>query len=240
MQRQGLRGTDKLRKVSIKTGFIKYAEGSCLIEQGNTKVICTATVEDGVPFFLRNTGSGWITAEYGMLPRSCLTRVKRDGRRGQTSGRTYEIQRLIGRVLRGVVELDKLGERSILIDADVIQADGGTRCASITGCFIALVEALKGLKKDEVFNKLPLTDFVAAVSVGIVRGGILLDLSYDEDSKAEVDMNVAMTSSGELVEVQATAEGSSFSVNKMNELVRLAGTGIKKLISLQKEVLKIK
>lgn len=238
--RKGLRAKDKLRKIKIKPGFIEYAEGSCLIEQGNTKIICTATVDENVPSFLRDSGSGWVTAEYGMLPRSCVIRVAREGRRNRASGRTYEIQRLIGRVLRGVVDLKALGERTIWIDADVIQADGGTRCASITGSFIALVEALKTLKKNKVFNKLPINDFVAAVSVGVLKGEALLDLEFEEDSKAEVDMNVAMISSGELVEVQATAEGKPFSLNKMNELLALAQKGIREIIDIQKEILKIK
>lgn len=239
MQRKDLRGKDKLRKVIIKTDFIEYAEGSCLIEQGDTKVICSATVEENVPPFLKDSGSGWVTAEYGMLPRSCPTRVVRDRKRGQVSGRTYEIQRLIGRVLRGAVDLEALGERTIWIDADVLQADGGTRCASITGSFVVLVEALKGLKKKGIFNKLPITDFVAAVSVGIVNGETLLDLTFEEDSKAEVDMNVAMTSQEKLIEVQATAEEEPFSVVRMNELITLAKKGIKKLIDIQKETLKV-
>jgi len=240
MQRLGLRGYDKLRKVKINTNYIEYAEGSCLIEQGNTKVICTASVEESVPMFLKDTGSGWVTAEYNMLPRSCLSRVRREGRRGGgVSGRTQEIQRLIGRTLRGVVDLKVLGERTITLDADVIQADGGTRCASITGSFIALVEALKYLKKEKAFNKIPVSQYVAAVSVGIVKGKNMLDLVYEEDSKAEVDMNVAMTSSGELIEVQATAEGAPFTIEKMNALIKLAQSGINELIEIQKGILKI-
>lgn len=239
MQRKDLRGKDKLRKINIKTNFVKYAEGSCLIEQGDTKVICTATIEGSVPLFLKDSGSGWITAEYGMLPRSCAKRVMRDRRRGQASGRIYEIQRLIGRTLRAAIDLKALGERTILIDADVLQADGGTRCASITGSFVALIEALKRLKEEGAFNKLPINDFVAAVSVGIVNNENLLDLTFEEDSKAEVDMNVVMTAQDDLIEVQATAEGEPFSLDRMNELITLAKKGIEKLISIQKEVLKL-
>lgn len=240
MQRENLRGKNKLRKTSIKTGFMDYAEGSCLIEQGNTKVICTASVEEGVPGFLRDTGTGWVTAEYGMLPRACKSRVIRDRRKGQTSGRTLEIQRLIGRSLRSVVELKELGERTIWLDADVIQADGGTRCASITGSFVALTEALKHIKKQGLIDRLPFTAMVAAVSVGIVDNELLLDLCFEEDSKAQVDMNVAATSEGELVEVQATAEGFPFSRDKLDELLELAKTGITKLIDIQKEALNLK
>ena len=239
MLRKENRGYDKLRKVKINTKYIKYAEGSCLIEQGNTKVICTASVEEIVPMFLRDTGSGWVTAEYNMLPRSCLSRIKREGRRGGVSGRTQEIQRLIGRTLRGVVDLKALGERTITLDADVIQADGGTRCASITGSFIALIEALKYLKREKAFNKIPVSQYVAAVSVGIVKGKNMLDLAYEEDSKADVDMNVAMTSSGQLIEVQATAEGAPFTVERMNALIKLAHKGINELIEIQKDILKI-
>jgi ribonuclease PH len=239
MSREGLRGYDKLRKVKIKTNYIKYAEGSCMIEQGNTKVICTASVEESVPPFLRDTGTGWVTAEYNMLPRSCTTRIMREGRRGSVSGRTQEIQRLIGRTLRGVVDLKALGERTVILDADVIQADGGTRCASITGSFIALIEALKYLKKEKAFNKLPVHQYVAAVSVGIIKGKNMLDLAYEEDSKAEVDMNVAMTSSGQLIEVQATAEGAPFTIERMNALIKLAHKGINELIEIQKDILRI-
>ncbi|HDM37424.1 MAG TPA: ribonuclease PH [Candidatus Omnitrophica bacterium] len=241
MQREGLRAKDKIRKTKIKTDFIKYPEGSCLIEQGSTKVICSASIEEGVPSFLKGTGSGWITAEYSMLPRSCPSRILRDRLPRQVSGRFLEIQRLIGRVLRAVIDLEALGERTIWIDADVIQADGGTRCCSITGCFVALVEALKKLRKEGLIDKLPVKDFVAAVSVGIIDGNDLLDLSFSEDSKAEVDMNVAMTSRGKLIEVQSTVEsGEGLTLSRMNDLIKLAKTGIDKLISIQKEVLKIK
>ena len=240
MQRNDLRAKDKIRKVNIKTNFMEYAEGSCLIEQGSTRIVCSASVEEGTPPFLRNTNSGWITAEYSMLPRSCPRRVIRDRKRLETSGRTLEIQRLIGRTLRAVVDLKALGERTIWIDADVLQADGGTRCASITGSFIALVEAFKKLRRDELIDKLPIKNFVAAVSVGIVDGENLLDLSFDEDSKAEVDMNVAMTDENKLIEVQATVEnGEAFTLFNMNELVKLAEKGIEKLIAIQKDILKI-
>jgi ribonuclease PH len=240
MQREDLRARDKIRKVNIKTNFIEYPEGSCLIEQGNTKIVCTASVEESTPVFLRNTDSGWITAEYNMLPRSCPRRITRDRMRSQTSGRTLEIQRLIGRTLRSVVDLELLGKRTIWIDADVLQADGGTRCASITGSFVALVEALKKLRRDELIEKIPVNNYVAAVSVGIVEGENLLDLSFEEDSKAEVDMNIAMTDECNLIEVQATVEGGGgFSLSKMNELIKLSEEGINKLISIQKDILKV-
>jgi ribonuclease PH len=239
MARSQSRAYDKLRKVKVSTKYIKYAEGSCLIEQGNTKVICTASVEETVPPFLRDMATGWVTAEYNMLPRSCTSRVRREGRKGKISGRTQEIQRLIGRSLRGIVDLKALGERTIILDADVIQADGGTRCASITGSFIALVEALKYLKKQKAFNKLPISQYVAAVSVGIVDGKNVLDLSYDEDSKADVDMNVAMTSDEKLIEVQATAEKVPFDIKRMEQLIKLAQKGITELIEIQRGILDI-
>ncbi|MFH1854481.1 MAG: ribonuclease PH [Candidatus Omnitrophota bacterium] len=228
-----------MRKVKIKRNVMKFAEGSCMIEIGNTKVICTASIEDKVPPFLRNTGSGWVTAEYGMLPRSCKTRTPREASRGKQSGRTYEIQRLVGRSLRSVVELDKLGERTVWIDCDVIQADGGTRTASITGSFIALADALSGLKEKGIIEKLPLKDFVAAVSVGIVDGELCLDLDYEKDSKAEVDMNIVMTGKGQLIEVQGTAEKKPFSKKDLDKLIALAEKGIKKLIAMQRRVLRV-
>ena len=231
------RAKDKLRKLEITRDYIKFAEGSCLFELGNTKVICTASIEDGVPPFLRNTGKGWITAEYGMLPRSCQTRTSRESSRGRVGGRTHEIQRLIGRSLRGVTDLTQLGERTIWLDADVIQGDGGTRCAAITGSFIALCDALYKLEKEGVFDKLPVNNFVAAVSAGIVDGEVLLDLDYEEDSKADVDMNIVMTDSGKFIEIQGTAEGEPFDNKMMNNIIGVAKKGIKELISVQKKVL---
>ncbi len=233
------RKTDQMRKVKIKRNVMKFAEGSCMIEVGSTKVICTASVEEKVPSFLRNSGSGWVTAEYGMLPRSCKTRVQRESSRGKQSGRTQEIQRLIGRSLRSVVELDRLGERTIWIDCDVIQADGGTRTASITGSFIALIDALLTLKKQGIINKLPVKDYVAAVSGGIIDGKLCLDLDYEEDSKAEVDMNIVMTAKGRLIEIQGTAEKTPFSKKDLDGLILVAEKGIKELCSLQRRVLKI-
>ncbi|MGB2650597.1 MAG: ribonuclease PH [Candidatus Omnitrophota bacterium] len=232
------RAANSLRKINIEKDYIKYPEGSCLFEVGNTKVICTASVEDGVPVFLKGQGTGWITSEYSMLPRSCQKRVARESSKGKKGGRTHEIQRLIGRALRGVVDLTALGERTIWMDCDVIQADGGTRCASITGSFIALCLALDHLKKQGVFDKLPVRHFIAAVSVGVVDGKSLLDLNYEEDSRAEVDMNVVMTDSDKFVEVQGTAEREPFSQPVMDEMMQLAKDGIKSLVDKQKEVLK--
>lgn len=234
MLRQDGRGNDKLRKVNITRNYIKYAEGSCLIELGNTRVICTASVEEFVPQFLKGTGTGWVTAEYGMLPRSCQNRIPRN----KNSGRTYEIQRLVGRSLRAMTNMKLIGERSVWIDCDVIQADGGTRTASITGSFIALVDALNKLKKDAVFNKIPINDFVAATSVGILNGELLLDLVYEEDSKADVDMNVVMTGKGEFIEVQGTSERNPFTKDEMDKLLELAKKGIGELIDIQRNILK--
>lgn len=231
MIRNDARGLDKLRTVKITIDYIKYAEGSCLIELGNTRVICTASIDQNVPSFLRGTMSGWVTAEYGMIPRSCKTRIRRD----KNSGRTYEIQRLIGRSLRTVVDLKSLGERTIWIDCDVIQADGGTRTASITGSFVALALALGKIKKQGLINTRVLCEYVAATSVGIVDGEALLDLSYEEDSRAQVDMNIVMTSQGKFIEVQGTAEREPFSKEQMNELLSLAEKGIRQLIEIQKE-----
>jgi len=228
------RGTDKIRRVQITRNYIKYAEGSCLIELGNTRVICTASVEESVPPFLKGTGTGWVTAEYGMLPRSCLTRIKR----GKDSGRTYEIQRLVGRSLRAVCDMKVIGERTIWIDCDVIQGDGGTRTASITGSFLALADALYKLKKGGVISKVPLKDFVAATSVGILNGEMLLDLAYEEDSKAEVDMNIVMTGKGEFIEIQGTAERKTFNKEQTDQLLILAEKGIAELIDIQKKLLK--
>ncbi|MFC1624055.1 ribonuclease PH [Candidatus Omnitrophota bacterium] len=229
----------ELRDVKIKRNIMKFAEGSCMIEIGNTKVICTASVEEKVPSFLRNSGSGWVTAEYGMLPRSCQTRIQRESSRGKQSGRTQEIQRLIGRSLRSVVELEKLGERTIWIDCDVMQGDGGTRTASITGSFVAFIDALLTLKNKGIINGLPVKDYVAAVSVGIVDGKSCMDLNYEEDSKAEVDMNVVMTGHGKLIELQGTAEKTPFSKKELDRLISLAETGIKKLSAIQKGILKL-
>ena len=231
------RENEFLREIKITRNYIKYAEGSCLIECGDTKVICTASLEEKVPQFLKGQGTGWITAEYGMLPRSCKTRVPREAARGRIGGRTYEIQRLIGRSLRAVVDLSALGERTIWIDCDVIQADGGTRTAAITGSFIALVDALIKLKKGLSFNKAPIIDYVAAVSIGIIRGTAVLDLTYNEDSKAEVDMNVIMTGSGKFIEIQGTAEGEPFNDDEMKKLIMLAKKGVKELIKIQKDSL---
>jgi len=228
---------DELRPVKITRGIMKYAEGSALIETGETKVLCTATFEDRVPPFLKDTGKGWVTAEYSMLPRSTKERITRDSVRGRIGGRSHEIQRIIGRVLRSVIDLGKLGERSITIDCDVLQADGGTRTASITGAFVALSDAALNLIRQGVITENPIVDFIAAVSVGIIGGKPALDLNYEEDSKAEVDMNVAMTGSGLLVEVQGTAEGKPFSKRNLNALIKLSEKGITELIEKQKEIL---
>jgi len=229
----------QMRKIKIKRNVMKFAEGSCMIEVGNTKVICTASIEGKVPPFLRNTGKGWVTAEYGMLPRSCNTRIRRESSVGKLSGRTQEIQRLIGRSMRSVVDLDKLGERTVWIDCDVIQGDGGTRTASITGSFIALIDALLTLKRENIFAELPVNDYVAAVSVGIVDGEPCLDLDYGQDSKAEVDMNIVMTGAKKLIEVQGTAEKNPFSKKELDRLILLAEKGIAQLITIQRKILKI-
>jgi len=229
------RKSDQLRKVSIRTNYLKNAAGSCLIEMGDTKVVCSATVEEKVPFFCKVEGKGWVTAEYGMLPASCNERIAREASKGKLSGRTQEIQRLIGRSLRSIVDLKQLGERTIWLDADVIQGDGGTRTASITGCYIALAQAIGKLLKAGKLQKTPLLDSVAAVSVGVVNGTPVLDLCYKEDSKAEVDMNVVMTGSGKLVEVQGTAEGAPFSETTLLQLLKLAKKGIRELAAMQKK-----
>ena len=234
MIRNDGRGADKLRKVNITRNYIKYAEGSCLIELGNTRVVCTASVEESVPQFLKGSGTGWVTAEYGMLPRSCATRMQR----GKDSGRTYEIQRLIGRSLRAVTEMKSMGERTIWIDCDVIQADGGTRTASITGSFIALADALNKLKKQGQICAVPLKDFVAATSVGMVNGNLLLDLTYEEDSNADVDMNIVMTGKEEFIEIQGTSERKTFNKPQMDKLLELAKKGIGELIDIQRNLLK--
>jgi len=235
MRKDG-RKADELRKIKITRNYIKSAEGSVLIEMGDTKVLCTATVENSVPPFLRGKGTGWVTAEYAMLPRSSAQRISRE--RSKVGGRTHEIQRLIGRSLRSVIDMKALGERTILLDCDVIQADGGTRTASITGAYIALVDALRHIKKQGMIATVPIKDHLAAVSVGIVDGKPMLDLCYVEDSTAEVDMNLVMTGSGKIVEVQGTAEGEPFSKAELGKLLALGEKGIKTLIKKQKEVLK--
>jgi ribonuclease PH len=232
------RAPDQLRPVSITPDFISTAEGSALIEVGNTRVICTASVEETVPLFQRNTGRGWVSAEYGMLPRSTLTRSPRESARGRVGGRTHEIQRLIGRSLRAVTDLRNLGERTVWIDCDVIQADGGTRTASITGAFVALGLALEKLVAAGTLTSVPLKDFVAAISVGMVDGHVLLDLSYEEDSRADVDMNFVMTAGRKLVEIQATAEHQVFDENHLATMIGLARQGITSLIAKQQSVLK--
>src|SRR5256885_8047428 len=225
------RTQDQMRPVNIIADFVSTAEGSVLIEIGNTRVICTASVEETVPSFLRNSGKGWVTAEYGMLPRATLTRTPREAARGRVGGRTHEIQRVIGRSLRAVTDLQRLGERSILIDCDVIQADGGTRTASITGAFVALGLALEKLVQAGTLTSVPLRDFLAAVSVGIVDGEILLDLCYEEDSRADVDMNFVMTAGHKLVEVQATAEHQVFDEQQLSKMLVLAKHGVQQLIA---------
>ncbi|MDD2732540.1 MAG: ribonuclease PH [Desulfuromonadaceae bacterium] len=231
------RSTNALRPIVITRNFTKHAEGSVLIEFGDTKVLCTASVEESVPPFLRGKGTGWVTAEYAMLPRATHTRSPREAAKGKQTGRTLEIQRLIGRSLRAVTDLEKLGERSIYIDCDVIQADGGTRTASITGAYIALVDALTTLKTKGLLTEVPLKEAVAAVSVGIVGGEALLDLNYIEDSSAEVDMNFVITSSGRFVEVQGTAEAEPFTSTEMDSMRDLALSGVQQLFAFQREAL---
>jgi len=231
------RAPEQLRPVKITPEYISTAEGSVLIEVGNTRVICTASLEEAVPPFLRNSGKGWVTAEYGMLPRSTLTRTPRELSKGRPSGRTHEIQRLIGRSLRAVTDLQRLGERSVLIDCDVIQADGGTRTASVTGSFVALGLALEKLVEAGTLTSVPLRDFLAAVSVGIVDGQILLDLAYEEDSRADVDMNFVMTAGRKLVEVQATAEHQVFDEPQLSSMIALASQGVQSLIAKQQAIL---
>jgi ribonuclease PH len=231
------RKNDEIRKVTIKRDFIKNAEGSVLISMGNTKVICTASIEEKVPPFLKDQKKGWITAEYSMLPRATKTRTVRESTAGRISGRTHEIQRLIGRALRAVVDLSLIGERTIWIDCDVLQADGGTRTAAITGAYICLADAIKVATKSGLIEKSPIKDYLAAISVGIVNGEPIVDLCYEEDSKAEVDMNVVMTGSGKIVEIQGTAEGKPFSKSMLDKLIKLAEEGIESLINIQKKVL---
>ena len=235
MKRSDGRELKALRSVKITRNYLKHAEGSVLIKIGDTKVICSASVEERVPPFLRNTGKGWVTAEYSMLPRSTHTRTSRE--KGGGNGRAFEIQRLIGRSLRSVTDLNAFGERTIWIDCDVIQADGGTRTASITGAYVALVDAFRKMVKNDLIEKIPVKDSVAAISVGKVEGEVLLDLNYEEDSKAEVDMNVVMTGAGKFVEIQGTAEGGVFTKKEMDELVKIAQRGIRVLTRIQKKSL---
>ncbi|ASA23846.1 ribonuclease PH [Paenibacillus donghaensis] len=231
------RNHDQLRPLTITTQTNKYAEGSVIIEMGDTKVICTATVDEKVPPFLKGQGKGWVTAEYSMLPRATQTRNQREAARGKLTGRTMEIQRLIGRALRSVVNLQALGERSITLDCDVIQADGGTRTASITGAFVAMAFAINKLAVQHKLAVFPITDFLGAISVGVVGSQTLLDLNYDEDSKAKVDMNVVMTGGGAFVEVQGTGEERPFTRQELDQLLELGEQGIYELIAVQKEVL---
>ena len=235
--RPSQRQAEQLRSLRITRNFTRHAEGSVLIEMGDTRVLCTASVEESLPSFLRGRGQGWVTAEYGMLPRSTHTRSAREAAKGKQSGRTQEIQRLIGRSLRAVTDLKALGERQITLDCDVLQADGGTRCASITGAWLALHEACAKLVAQGKLTTNPLRDQVAAISVGIYKGLPVLDLDYPEDSDCDTDMNVVMTGSGGIVEIQGTAEGEPFSRSQMNQLVDLAEAGIRQLLAAQKEAL---
>jgi len=234
--RSDQRPANQLRETTITPNFLLHAEGSVLIEAGRTKVICTASVEDRVPQFLRNSGKGWVTAEYGMLPRATSTRTQREATAGKVGGRTQEIQRLIGRSLRSVTSLPALGERTIWIDCDVIQADGGTRTASITGAFVALALALEKLRERDVIKSIPLSDYVAAISVGIVDGEALLDLAYDDDSRADVDMNIVKTGDGRFIEVQGTAEADPFGREALIQLLELADAGITQLVEKQRAI----
>jgi ribonuclease PH len=235
MLRSDNRAPGDLRPVRITPNYLMHPEGSVLVEAGRTRVICAASVEDRVPPFLRNTGKGWVTSEYGMLPRATSTRTTREASAGKVGGRTQEIQRLIGRSLRSVTRLEELGERTIWVDCDVIQADGGTRTASITGSFVALVLALSSLVQKGTLRRVPVQDYVAATSVGIVDGTPLLDLAYDEDSRAEVDMNIVKTSDGRYIELQGTAETLPFGRDALLQLLDLADSGIRQLVAIQKE-----
>ncbi|MBT2215177.1 ribonuclease PH [Virgibacillus dakarensis] len=236
--RNDQRSTNSLRPITITPNFVKHPEGSVLIQVGDTKVICNASIEDRVPPFMRGQGKGWITAEYAMLPRATEQRNIRESSKGKVSGRTMEIQRLIGRALRAVVDLDKIGERTVWVDCDVIQADGGTRTASITGAFVAVVHAFGKLLEKKVLSKMPVTDFLAATSVGVLPNGTeILDLNYEEDSKAHVDMNIVMTGSGEFVELQGTGEEATFTANQLQTMLQLANEGIVTIIDKQKESL---
>ena len=231
------RQPDQLRPVSFQRGYTRYAEGSVLVSFGDTVVLCNATVEEGVPPFMRGEGRGWVTAEYAMLPRATQSRNAREAARGKVGGRTHEIQRLIGRALRAVIDFDALGERTIRLDCDVLQADGGTRTASITGAYVALADAVNGLLRDRVLTVSPLKDALAAISVGIVDGRPLLDLNYGEDSKADVDMNIVMTGSGAFVEVQGTAEAQPFTAEQLDAMRALAMKGCAELVEMQRAVL---
>jgi ribonuclease PH len=233
------RQAGEMRPVEIVTNYLVTAEGSALIKVGNTQVLCTASVEDTVPPFLRNTGKGWVTAEYAMLPRATAKRTPREVTKGRPSGRTHEIQRLIGRSLRSVVDMAALGERTVFLDCDVLQADGGTRTASITGAFVALARALRQLVEFKVLKSMPLIDYVAATSVGMVGGVPMLDLCYEEDSRADVDMNVVMTGKGRFIEVQATAEHTPFDDAQMAQLIALARSGIEQLVEMQKKAARV-
>lgn len=235
MPRDDGRSLDEYRPITLTRSFARYAEGSCLVEVGETKVLCTASVEDKVPPFLKGQGQGWVTAEYSMLPRSTHTRSQRDT--NKPNGRTIEIQRLVGRSLRSVVEMNALGERTITLDCDVLQADGGTRTAAISGAFVALVEALAWMKGKGQIKTLPFTEWVAAVSVGVVRGEERLDLAYEEDSQASVDMNIVMTDTGRYIEVQGTAEGAPFDRDRMNRLLDLAQVGCRQMLAKQRDAL---
>ncbi len=237
MKREDGRSEKQIRPVKITRNYLKYPEGSVLIEMGNTKIICTASVVDGVPNFKKGSGAGWVTAEYAMLPRATNERSMREHLHGKTRGRTQEIQRLIGRSLRSVFDLGKLGERTIYIDTDVIQADGGTRTAAITGAFVALKDAVNYLRKERIIEADPISEYLAAISVGMINGVPMLDLCYSEDLKADVDMNVVMTESGKFVEVQGTAESEPFSQGQLDRMLELAKEGTLKLIKRQKEVL---
>lgn len=239
LQRTDGRRRDEIRVVNVIRPFIKHADGSVLMEMGDTKVICTASIEEKVPPFLRDKGKGWVTAEYSMLPGATHDRTQREASRGKQSGRTLEIQRLIGRALRAVTDMSAMGERSIWIDCDVIQADGGTRTASITGAFVALADAFAKLKEKKLIKKIPLTDYLAAVSVGKVGGESMVDLCYEEDSLAEVDMNLVMTGQGRLVEVQGTAERGTFGKNELDDFLALGWDGIQRLVKLQKDLVTI-
>jgi len=232
------RAFNQLRTVKITPGYLSYAEGSVLIEMGKTRVICAVSLDDRVPPFLKGTGRGWVTAEYSMLPRSTLTRSQRDAVQGRVNGRSQEIQRIIGRSLRAVADLGALGERQLIVDCDVIQADGGTRTAAITGAYVALYQALKNMKSMGLISSIPLKNAVAATSVGIVRSYMMLDLCYDEDSQAEVDANVVMTDQGNFVEIQGTAETKPFSRPSLDALLSLAEDGINQLFEIQKEAIK--
>ncbi len=237
--RKDKRKSNELRPVFLGPGFAKYAEGSCFVKFGDTHVICTATVEEKVPPFLRNTGSGWITAEYGMLPRSTHQRVEREASKGKQSGRTQEIQRLIGRSLRAVVDLKLLGERQIKIDCDVLQADGGTRTASITGAYVALHQAVLKVMQRKNISQMPIIDQIAAISCGIIDEAAVIDLNYDEDSTADVDANFVITGKGRIVEIQATAEKTAFDESSFNDMMKLARDGIGELIQMQRQALKL-